>query len=112
MEFPELKPGAHPIIHPVSDDDQSHMTVLELRYASRHRVVRVPGSTRSRFGRDVHGDRVITTPMTDSRTTKMEEIRARLERDAYTVDADKVADAIVARLLAGRSARDADQQPR
>ena len=109
MEFPELKPGAHPIIHPVSDDDLSHMTVLELRYASRHRVVRVPGSTRSRFGRDVHGDRVMTTPMTDSRMSKMEEIRARLERDDYTVDAEKVADAIVARLLAGRSARDADK---
>ena len=109
MEFPELKPGGHPIIHPVSDDDLSHMTVLELRYASRHRVVRVPGSTRSRFGRDVHGDRVMTTPMTDSRMSKMQEIRARLERDDYTVDAEKVADAIVARLLAGRSARDADK---
>jgi len=109
MEFPELKPGGHPIIHPASDDDLSHMTVLELRYASRHRVVRVPGSTRSRFGRDVHGDRVMTTPMTDSRMSKMEEIRARLERDDYTVDAEKVADAIVARLLAGRSARDADK---
>ena len=109
MEFPELKRGGHPIIHPVSDDDLSHMTVLELRYASRHRVVRVPGSTRSRFGRDVHGDRVMTTPMTDSRISKMEEIRARLERDDYTVDAEKVADAIVARLLAGRSARDADK---
>ena len=45
--------------------------------------------------------------MTDSRTDKMEEIRARLERDAYVVDAAKVADAIVARLLAGRSAKDA-----
>jgi len=109
VEFPELKRGGHPIIHPVSDDDLSHMTVLELRYASRHRVVRVPGSTRSRFGRDVHGDRVMTTPMTDSRMSKMEEIRARLERDDYTVDAEKVADAIVARLLAGRSARDADK---
>ena len=109
MEFPELKRGGHPIIHPVSDDDLSHMTVLELRYASRHRVVRVPGSTRSRFGRDVHGDRVSTIPMTDSRTSKMEEIRERLERDDYTVDAEKVADAIVARLLAGRSARDADK---
>jgi hypothetical protein len=85
------------------------MTVLELRYASRHRVVHVPGSTGSRFGRDVHGDRVTTSPMTESRETKMEEIRARLERDAYTVDAEKVADAIVARLLAGRSARDADK---
>jgi anti-sigma28 factor (negative regulator of flagellin synthesis) len=109
VEFPELKPGAHPIIYPASDDDLSHMTVLELRYASRHRVLRVPGSTRSRFGRDVQGDRVTTTPMTDSRTSKMEEIRARIERDAYTVDAEKVADAIVARLLAGRSARDADR---
>ena len=109
MEFPELKPGGHPIIHPVSDDDLSHMTVHELRYASRHRVVRVPGSTRSRFGRDVHGDRVMTTPMTDSRMSKMEEIRSRIERDGYTVDAEKVADAIVARLLAGRSARDADK---
>ena len=75
MEFPELKRGGHPIIHPASDDDLSHMTVLELRYASRHRVVRVPGSTRSRFGRDVHGDRVNSTPMTDSRMSKMEEIR-------------------------------------
>ena len=83
------------------------MTVLELRYASRRRVT--PVSTRSRFGRDVHGDRVMTTPMTDSRMSKMEEIRARLERDDYTVDAEKVADAIVARLLAGWSARDADK---
>ena len=109
VRFSALKQGAHPIIDPVSRDDLSHMTVLELRYASRHRVVRVPGSTRSRLGRDVHGDRMNTIPMTDSRTSKMEEIRERLERDAYTVDAEKVADAIVARLLAGRSARDADK---
>ena len=102
--FPDFKPGAHPIIHPVSDDDLSHMTVLELRYASRHRVARA--STRSRFGRDVRGDRVITSPMTDSRMTKMEEIRTRIERDDYPVDPAKVADEIVARLLAGRSSRD------
>jgi hypothetical protein len=110
MEFLGLKRGAHPIIHPASDDDLSHMTVLELRYASRHRVVRVPGSTRSRFGRDVRGDRVINPPMTDSRMSKMEDLRARIERDDYPVDADKVADAIVARLLAGRSARDAAEE--
>ena len=109
MESPEFKRGAYPIIHPASADDVSHMTVLELRYASRHRVVRVPGSTRSRFGRDVRGDRVINPPMTDSRMRKMEELRTRIERDDYTVDAEKVADAIVARLLAGRSARDADK---
>ena len=106
MEFPERKRGAHPIIHPVSPDDLFHMTVLELRYASRNRVSPRPASTRRRFGQDVRGDRVITPPMTDSRMTKMEEIRSRIERDAYTVDAEKVADAIVARLLAGRSSRD------
>ena len=43
--------------------------------------------------------------MTDSRTTKMEEIRARVERDDYAWTPAKVADAIVARLLAGRSAK-------
>jgi hypothetical protein len=110
MEFPVFKRGAHPIIHLASPDDLSHMTVLELRYASRHRVVRVPGSTRSRFGRDVRGDRVINPPMTDSRMSKMDDLRARIERDDYPVDADKVADAIVARLLAGRSARDAAEE--
>ena len=107
MEFPWFKRGAHPIIHPASDDDLSHMTVLELRYASRNRVSPRPASTRRRFGQDVHGDRVNSIPMTDSRMSKMEEIRERLVRDAYTVDAEKVADAIVARLLAGRSSRDA-----
>ena len=102
--YPDSKRGGHPIIHPVSEDDVSHMTVLELRYASRRRVA--PVSTRSRFGRDVRGDRVNTTPMTDSRMSKMEEIRSRLERDQYSVDAEKVADAIIARLLAGRSSRE------
>ena len=52
-------------------------------------------STRSRFGRDVRGDRVETM-------TKVDEIRARLERDAYTVHATKVAAAIIERLLQGR----------
>ena len=50
---------------------------------------------------------MINPPMTDSRMSKMEDLRARIERDDYTVDADKVADAIVSRLLAGRSARNA-----
>ena len=49
----------------------------------------------------------MTSPMTDSRTDKVEEIRALVERDGYAVDPAKVADAIVARLLAGKSAKDA-----
>ncbi len=40
----------------------------------------------------------------------MEEIRTRIELDAYSVDPAKVADAILARLQAGRSARDAEKQ--
>jgi len=104
--FPDVKRGGHPIIHPASQDDESHMTVLELRYASRNRVSPLPASTRRRFGQDVRGDRVTTPPMTDSRMTKMEELRTRIERDQYDVDADKVADAIIARLLAGRSSRE------
>jgi anti-sigma28 factor (negative regulator of flagellin synthesis) len=44
--------------------------------------------------------------MSDTPTSKLEEIRARLERGDYTVDAGKVADAIVERLLAGRSVKD------
>jgi anti-sigma28 factor (negative regulator of flagellin synthesis) len=42
--------------------------------------------------------------------TKMEEIRSRLERDDYAVDPAKVADAILARLQAGRSTRDAEKR--
>jgi anti-sigma28 factor (negative regulator of flagellin synthesis) len=45
--------------------------------------------------------------MPEPHTTKVEEIRARLERGDYTVDAAKVAGAIVERLLAGRSTKDA-----
>jgi anti-sigma28 factor (negative regulator of flagellin synthesis) len=44
--------------------------------------------------------------MADPQPDKVEDIRARLERDAYTVDAVKVADAIVERLFAGRSVQD------
>jgi anti-sigma28 factor (negative regulator of flagellin synthesis) len=45
----------------------------------------------------------------DSSETKVAEIRASLERGTYTVDAMKVADAIVARLLAGQSVRETGQ---
>ena len=38
----------------------------------------------------------------ESRTTKMEQIKQRLERDDYAVDPHKVAEAIVRLLLAER----------
>jgi len=39
--------------------------------------------------------------------TKLEEMRSRIKRDQYAVAPEKVADAIIARLQAGRSAKDA-----
>jgi anti-sigma28 factor (negative regulator of flagellin synthesis) len=36
---------------------------------------------------------------------QMEQLRERIERDEYAVDAHKVADAIVRKLQAGRQAR-------
>jgi anti-sigma28 factor (negative regulator of flagellin synthesis) len=44
----------------------------------------------------------------ESRTTHMDQLRERIERDAYAVDPQKVADAIVRRLLS-QPRRDADQ---
>ena len=84
------------------------MTVLALRFPTRDQRPPTLDSTRSRFGRDVRGDRV-SSQMPASWTTLMKDIRARLDRDAYTVDAPQVADAIVERLLAGRSVKKTDQ---
>jgi anti-sigma28 factor (negative regulator of flagellin synthesis) len=78
------------------------MTVLALRYPTRDQRPAALDSTRSRFGR---GSRVSSSKQ-DARTAKLDDIKARLEGGAYTVDAAKVADAIVERLLAGRSVKD------
>jgi hypothetical protein len=86
------------------------MTVLALRYPPRDRGPKVPDSTSSRFGREVRGARVSTIMSDSGMTKKMEEIQARLLRDAYAVDAAKVADAIVERLLAGRSAKEPERR--
>ena len=96
-------PGENPIGPGDIGDDLHRMTVLALQTPARTRRSRVLEPTRSRFGRDVRGDRDSTT-MVDRLT--LEDIRARVERGTYTVDADKVADAIVARLLAGRAVQE------
>jgi anti-sigma28 factor (negative regulator of flagellin synthesis) len=64
------------------------------------------GAAKKRFARDRPGYQR-DAGMSDSGMTKAEQIRERLERDDYQVDARKVADAIVDRLLAGRSAKEA-----
>jgi len=63
-----------------------HMTVLAVRHEVKERPI-VPGHRR-RFGRN-----------DESRTAHMHELRERIERDDYSVDADKVAAAILRRLL-------------
>ena len=78
------------------------MTVLALRYPTRDQRSGALDATRSRFGR---GTRT-RGPKQDAGTAKLDDIRARIERGAYTVDAAEVADAIVERLLAGRSVKD------
>jgi anti-sigma28 factor (negative regulator of flagellin synthesis) len=56
-----------------------HMTALAVRYESRRM---------RRFER-----------RDESRMALMDELRERIERDEYAVDADKVADAIVRKLM-------------
>jgi anti-sigma28 factor (negative regulator of flagellin synthesis) len=56
-----------------------HMTALAVRYESRRK---------RRFER-----------RDESRMALMEQLRERIERDEYAVDADKVADAIVRKLM-------------
>lgn len=82
-----------------------HMTAIALRYSAR-RPARLLELTqrRSRFGRNVRV--ACGAPVPDAlMAMKIDEIRARIERDAYAVDADDIADAIVQRLLAGKSVR-------
>ena len=72
------------------------MTVLALRHPSAFRA------SRTRFGRA----RVRTIPaVPDAPDTKVAQLRALVDRGAYTVDTDQVAEAIVARLIAGRTAK-------
>ena len=63
-----------------------HMTVLAVRHEVKERPI-VPGHRR-RFGRN-----------DESRTAHMHQLRERIERDEYAVDPQKVADAIVKRLM-------------
>jgi hypothetical protein len=76
-------------------DDGVRMTVLALPHPTHSR----------RFGRTIGGNHA-PTRVADAGTSKMEDIRTKLEQHAYHVDPQEVADAIVRRLLAGRTVRD------
>jgi hypothetical protein len=96
-----MRPGDDPILRMGEAADSEDMTLLALRYDTR----------RGRFGRRLDGDKDLagrdagaadrTEPMDLSREMKMQELRERIEHDDYRVDPQKVAGAIVERLLAG-----------
>jgi hypothetical protein len=90
--------GANPIRPSPSDDDTICMTVLAVTYDTRL----------GRFGRRRDGDQDTgrrseaardESTMDLAREMQMQDIRERIERDAYDVDPHAIADAIVARLL-------------
>jgi Anti-sigma-28 factor, FlgM len=102
-----MSSGAHPMRPGGNRAETEDMTVLEVSYDTR------PG----RFGRTVdgnenagrrRGDAREDSPMDLAREVHMQELRKRIERNAYDVDPHEVADAIVARLLAGRRAEEDD----
>ena len=76
----------------------SHMTALALRYDTRPGRFRSGERGGTGFVRDARAAR--DTTMDESRMIKMQALREQLERDEYEIDAAKVADAIVQRLLA------------
>jgi len=81
------------------------MTVLALRYPlSDRRSPRQPELTRRRFGHHVRRDDR-SSSMPQPAQTELKALKARIESGAYTVDAAKVADKIVERLLEGRTIR-------
>jgi Anti-sigma-28 factor, FlgM len=93
--------GAHPIIGSDGDDETPNMTVLALQSPLRDRRPRAPELTRRRFGQRVRDDRSSTLPQPVP--TDLKAVKAAIENGTYVVDAAKVADKIVERLLDGRS---------
>jgi hypothetical protein len=91
--------GDDPMAEESRPVDTTHAMTTATRY---HQIVE---RARGRFGRDVRLAAALDdVPMADARTT-MQTDRAdeRLETAGYTIDANAVADAILSRLLAGRT---------
>jgi hypothetical protein len=100
MSGPDPDSGAHPMRPARSAADTEDMTVLAVTYDTRL----------GRFGRRHDGNQDAGRRRGDAqddgakmdldREMHMQEIRERIERDAYDIDPHEVAGAIVARLLA------------
>jgi hypothetical protein len=79
-----------------------HMTALALRYDDRPGRFRTGHRGGTGFVRDARAP-LQPSPMDESRKMKMQALQERIERDEYDVDPRKVAEAIVAKLLAAKS---------
>lgn len=103
------EPGDHPILRSGDGADTRHMNLLALRYDTRRgRFGRVRGGDTDP-GRDAAAAQEIVA-MDLSREIKLQQLRERIAHDDYRVDPQAVADAIVARLLAGEQLEPEDQR--
>jgi hypothetical protein len=88
-------------LHPMAEDSSAVDTTHAMKTATRYERQE---ATRGRFGRDVRPAPAADVQMADARTTMQTDgADARLDPAGYEIDADAVADAILARLLAGRT---------
>ena len=88
---------------PMAEDPMSVDTTHAMKTASRYD--QVEERARGRFGRDVRSAAALDdVQMADARTTmQTDRTEERFATLKYEVDADAVADAILSRLLAGRT---------
>ncbi len=91
--------GHDPMADHPTPVDTAHAMTTATRYEQHEE------RARGRFGRDVRPTAALDdVPMADARTTmQTDHAGERFATPAYTVDPDAVADAILSRLLAGRT---------
>ncbi len=96
---PRKPSGPHPMAEDPRPADTAHAMTTVARYQAQQ------DAPRGRFGRDVRpAPAADDGPMADARTTMhTDRARERFDTAGYEIDADAVADAIVCRLLAGRT---------
>ena len=86
--------GDDPIERCPSEDDNAHMTVLDIRYVPRARVTGPARDGGRRFARSSP-----SLPPKDGAVTKVQQLRERIQCGTYAVNSEAVAEAILTRLL-------------
>jgi hypothetical protein len=87
--------GEHPMGDPPNGADAAHVMTTATRYAEQQDQSAAPG----RFGRKVPLDPEVA----ETRKVQVDQMRNRMQRGGYRVDPHAVAEAIIARLQAGRT---------